>query len=771
MAVTAGTYVILAAGNTGIALDLIGAWDTNGNRVRTYSRTDSDAQLVRLIPEGDNWYVQFILTGKNLDRKGNGTSNGTAVQQWSAGLPAAQTWRFVEDGNTVTYGGESYPSYKIKHPTLEMSLDIKAGKAVSGSELHIWKTASTDSQRWILVPQNAVADGTYQLFTALKTNMVVGVSGSSTALNANVCVDANNGGNNQAFVVSTDETSGLSAIASPITGYVLNSRGAASTAGTKIIMWEKNNTPAQQWVIEPEDTTATFNGQTMALYHLRLKLGENMVADVANGGTSLTTKNNLTLRKFNASKAQLFGFVPSEYLASDLPVPSSLGISLSPTGESCESSVPSADGAYTVYPRFECAGEKYQLRYRSRSRAADMDSSDMGEWGEWQSIFDGASANSGWGDAWGENCVPTRSGNTNWADAITGELSASETDLIEYQYEVRRFAAQWGKLSAPAHGNSAIYGFKVGVAPTADITGLTITSEGVMVSFASSLPRSGNTVKVSCEGLFGEASASALKAEDSITVPYDRLLGAPEEGSEYTVALTLTTVDGVSVSTTGTVSATIGSGHSTALDYSCNVNGAQLDMALSGGGTVYLEVVRGHGNRLVPFETDESGRATVIPPLNTPYKLWLVKPSASDDSAWATKVLHMDAIEDDAYHITSTDGTKDITVELNEGKPPVFEPSYSRDITFATTTGRERNIATMGTTTAAKWSLTGVFYGTYNGTLLEHDRAFDTAAHMGFCIFRSPTTFWAQAAIASSSIDMSETNIHEASFSFTEVEL
>lgn len=777
MAVEAGTYVIVSATKPTLALDLYGAWDTSGNRLQLYARHDGDAQQVRLLPYGENWYMQFILTGKCIDRRGAGTTNGTEIIQWDKNTGQAQNWRFVEDGNTVTVGGVEYPSYTIMHPTLEMALAVN-GSIASGSKLQLYSANGADSQRWVLIPQNPIPDGTYKVFTPLKTTMMLDVASGSTAKGANVQIYSDNDTNAQKWVVTTDKTTGISKIANPVTGYVLDDYNASTDVGANIIMWEYHGGQGQQWVIDPDESrTVTINGEPVGLYRLLMKLGTNRAADVANGGTSLGT--NVRLWSLNNSLAQVWGFIPSEYLADDLPVPSSLSVSLMPLGGGArkgninnnDTVVSFPAGSYSVYPRFNSAGDKFQLRYRTRERTSDMDNADLGEWSAWKSIFDGSSSNNGWGDIWSENCKPIQHNNTNWAKALSGTLSTTETDLIEYQYEVRRFVSKWGKANGAAHGNSATTSFKVAIEPAISDISLTMTPAGLAVSYTSSLPRSENTIKVSCPELFEDHSETAALASDSIVIPYDELLTIPEDGSTYTVELSLTTVDGATSAIRYPASVSYDSEHGTGVDYSFGVNGAAVDFTLDGTGVVYLEVVRGHGNRLIPFETDENGKVTIIPPLNTPYTLYVVKGEVTGGGAWATKVLHMGAIETNAYHITSLDGTNDVTIELNEGEPPTFEPSYARDLSFATTTGRERNVATMGTTTVAKWNLAGVFYGTYNGTLLEYDKAFDIAAHMGFCIFRAPNTFWAQAAITASSYNMSRVNVHSASFSFKEIEI
>lgn len=844
MAIETGTYVVLSAASTGLALDVTGGSDSNnGKRVQLWTRLDNDAQLVRLIPTGSNWYLQFILSGKQLTRasetcyiaisRGNirylsqvsgntyrcnydkvythssmdvnassrngyltlgqtveissttssggylyGTftsigsnDNSATIVQWDASSSGTQNWKIVADGKTVTVGGVEYPTYIVRHPSVERALDISGASYAAGTQLQLWDINGSDAQRWVFVPQNPIPDGTYEICPYVNNKNSISISGGSTALGAAGCMWARSDYNYQKWVVETD-SNGITKIKDVRNGNLLEVKDAKAYNNATVQVYKENNNEAQWWVIEPATASGEVNDQASPYYRIHVKLDVGFVMDNTGGGTTNGTSLTVWTQDNSYPYNQLWRFEPTEYLADDLPVPSNLGASLTLGGASAGSVISlEDDSSFTLYPRFDCSGTAYQMRYRFRTRTYDMDEADDGEFSEWLSIFDGSAANDGWGDIQTANCEVTQSGNTNWANSFAGTVSTTATDLVEYQYEVRRYATSWGKAKAAAHGNSATGSFRVVVTPVVSVTGLTMTPAGLAVTYESSFPRGGNTVVLSCPELFSDYTVSAVLASDSVVVPYDELITTPDDGSSYEVSVALTTVDGGTGSSSNTLSVSYDSNHGTSADYGYTVNGANVEFDIGGSGVVYLEVKRGHGDRLVPFETDTNGKVTIIPPLNTAYRLYIVKGEVTGGGSWATKVLDMSAIETNAYHITSLDGTKDVAIELNEGEPPAFEPSYARDLSFATTTGRERNVAAMGTTTVATWNLAGVFYGTYNGTLLEHDKAFDIAAHMGFCIFRAPNTFWAQAAITASSYDMSRVNVHSASFSFKEIEI
>lgn len=845
MAVEAGTYVILSAASTGLALDVSGNSDsTNGRRVQLWTRFDNDAQLVRFIPTGSNWYIQFLLSGKQLTRTsdtnyvairktnnsvtymsnvggntyrnnydklwvhssadsaassrigyltlgqtvtitstvtaggivygvyttGTGTENQTKIVQWDSSSNGSQNWQVVADGKTVTVGGTAYPTYVIRHPSITRALDITNGSYTAGNFLQLCDINGSDAQRWALIPQNPIPDGTYEICPYVNNKNCIDVAGESTAIGANAWLWSRLDQNNQKWVVSTD-SDGISTITDNRTGYVLDVQNGKAYNGANVQVYSSNGSDAQKWVIDPATITNEVNDQTSPYYRIHAKLDTGYVMDNNGGGTANGTNLIIWAHDPN-SYNQLFRFEPTEYLASDLPVPSSLGVSLTDGGDNQGSVISLADDSdYSVYPRFNCAGTAYQMRYRYRARSFDMDSADAGEYGAWQSVLDGSSSNDGWGDIQTANCEVTQSGNVNWAKAFTGTVSTTATDLVEYQYEVRRYATTWGKAGGAAHGNSATGSFKVVITPTVTITGLTMTPTGLAVSYESTFPRGENTITLSCPALFEDYTLTNALAADSVVVPYDMLLSVPSEGDSYTVTLALTTLDGGEGNITSAHTVSYDSEHGTGIDVECKVENSLNTMTVDGESVVYLEVERGHGNRLVPFTSDANGKVTIIPPLNKAYKVYVVKGKVTGGDSWATKVMTFPAIADSAYHITALDASHDVTIELGEGQPPTFTPSYARDITFATTTGRERNVAAMGTTTVATWPLNGVMYETFNGPIVDHDAAFDIAAHMGFCVFRAPNGFWAQAAITAASNDMTRDNVHTASFSFKEIEV
>lgn len=765
MAIEPGTYVLVSGKNSNYALDVKNGSEKNGSACQLYTRNDTDAQLLRVIPVDNCYRLQFILNGKCLDRASNGTTNGTAVQVYDVNGTAAQKWRIVDSGSTGSISGTSYVKYILKHPTLDMALDVASGTMANGTKLQLYEANNTDAQNWMLVPQNPVANGTYEMVTALSSTMRVDVKSGSTAQGANVQLYSRNDTNAQKWVVSTD-SNGISTIKSAETGYALDVQSGSTKDGANVQVYAANGTEAQQWVIEPSSTSGERNGQPSAYYRVHVVSGKGRVLDVASGKTALNT--NIQVYSANGTKAQLFEFVPTESLADDLPVPSSLGISKASLGASSGTAATFAYGSVAVYPRFACSGSTYQMRYRTRTRTAKQDNSDRSSWSAWASIADGSTSNSGWGDIQDYNCEVAQKGGVNWAKALTGTLSSGGTDLVEWQYEVRRFAETWGKANGCAHGNSATATVKAAVKPNVSGISAAMTTEGIAVTYTSDFIRSGNTVTVSAPGLFSAAKSTAMPYSGTVVVPYGNLTTVPDEGDTYAVTVQVTTCDGGIGSTTSRTAVSYDAQHGTTVTAKATVDGT-LATIKTDATAVYLRIERGHGDRLVECPVS-NGSVTIAPPLGVPYLVFVMKGSTS--GAWASTALKMDAVNDGCYHITATDCSSDLRVKVKEGERPDFSVSYERDMSLNSTTGREREVVGLGTTVSASWNLGGTLVDKMDGAALDAlDSQFDTAAHMGKCIFRSPHGFWAQAAIKSASIDFQRPDYHDVDFSFEEVQI
>jgi hypothetical protein len=136
------------------------------------------------------WYSLVNQTSsKCVDRRANGTANGTAVQQYTCNGGYAQQWQFQP-----TSGGY----YRLNARTSPTQvLDVGGGSGATGDNapVHLWQYLSGTNQQWL--PQS-MGNGYYRLI-ARHSGKCLDVPGSSTADSIQLIQYACNGTGAQSF--------------------------------------------------------------------------------------------------------------------------------------------------------------------------------------------------------------------------------------------------------------------------------------------------------------------------------------------------------------------------------------------------------------------------------------------------------------------------------------------------------------------------------------------------------------------------------------------
>lgn len=135
--------------------------------------------------------------------------------------------------------------------------------------------------------------GTYVITSKLKNNMVLDISGGSTASQANLQLYQSNGTGAQKFSVS-HVSNGWYRIQNVNSGKFLDVSGGSSASQTNVWQYDWNGTAAQLWQL-------IWNGNS---YYLRNMLG--CYLDVSGGNTGNGT--NIWVYSFNGTNSQKFTF-------------------------------------------------------------------------------------------------------------------------------------------------------------------------------------------------------------------------------------------------------------------------------------------------------------------------------------------------------------------------------------------------------------------------------------------------------------------------------
>lgn len=149
--------------------------------------------------------------------------------------------------------------------------------------------------------------GNYYIVPAVATDKVLDVSGGSLRDGANIQIYTLNRTDAQVFQLSYRKN-GTAQIASRLVGKCVDVADGSLVSGTNVQMYTDNDTRAQQWTIT-EKSTVTISGTSYKTYELAVQ-GTSLCMDVYGAATSAGT--NVWIYTRNNSNAQRWAFVPVE---------------------------------------------------------------------------------------------------------------------------------------------------------------------------------------------------------------------------------------------------------------------------------------------------------------------------------------------------------------------------------------------------------------------------------------------------------------------------
>lgn len=164
--IPSGTYEIVSALDTGLALDVRGGSTANGTPIQVYTRNDGESQRFLLkATSDDNGLVNIIpyvtaSGSKKVDASGNGTVDATAkgasVQLWESTGSHNQNWLMVRNG-TVERNGVDYPAYAFRceasKGTDNLQMDVYNANREKSTKVIVWPASSDKNQAWDLIPK------------------------------------------------------------------------------------------------------------------------------------------------------------------------------------------------------------------------------------------------------------------------------------------------------------------------------------------------------------------------------------------------------------------------------------------------------------------------------------------------------------------------------------------------------------------------------------------------------------------------------------------
>jgi Ricin-type beta-trefoil lectin domain-like/Glycosyl hydrolase family 12 len=124
-----------------------------------------------------------------LDAVGQGTANGTQIDQWPYSGQNNQRWTVTSLGNN---------QYKIIGVQSGRSLDVSGSSSANGTKVELWDYSGSNNQKYTFT---ATSGGYYRITPANATGSCIEVAGSSTGNGALVDLWTYGGGNNQQWIL------------------------------------------------------------------------------------------------------------------------------------------------------------------------------------------------------------------------------------------------------------------------------------------------------------------------------------------------------------------------------------------------------------------------------------------------------------------------------------------------------------------------------------------------------------------------------------------
>lgn len=284
--VKTGYYNIFPGSNNGLQMTVAGKSGAAGANIQVSAKVNDGAQSFCMEKQSDGWYMlKNVNSGKYLDVANGNPGAGINLQQYQKNSSNAQKFKLYDAGN-----GQYYIQSKLG---TFVEADVRNGgniymNRISGQPLQKWRLQSVTPERAAV----NIANGNYNLFSALGGNKVIDIANGSKASGGNVQIFDWNGTAAQNFYIHR-ESDGWYTIKNNNSQLYLDVRNGKAAAGANLWQYKGNGSDAQKFKFYDVGNGKVF---------IKSKLGT--VIDVANGQRA--NGANVQLYSYNATNAQLW---------------------------------------------------------------------------------------------------------------------------------------------------------------------------------------------------------------------------------------------------------------------------------------------------------------------------------------------------------------------------------------------------------------------------------------------------------------------------------
>ncbi|MGM9948323.1 RICIN domain-containing protein [Floccifex sp.] len=299
---TDGTYEIQSALNSSYVLDVTSGSLNNGANVQLYQSNCTEAQGWK-VSHDSKGYVTFtnVKSGKVLDVNGGKAAKSANIQQYTSQNIADQKWIVIKDENSYQIVSALDSGY---------CLDLASAKVANSSNIQLYESNGTKAQRWTFekfaskqeklddlasANKDVLADGTYEIQSALNSSYVLDVTSGSLNNGANIQLYQSNCTEAQGWKVSHD-SKGYVTFTNVKSGKVLDVSGGVAGNSKNIQQYTSQNTVDQKWIVIKDGNS----------YQIVSALDSNYCIDLYSA--KVVNSSNIQLYQSNGTKAQRWIF-------------------------------------------------------------------------------------------------------------------------------------------------------------------------------------------------------------------------------------------------------------------------------------------------------------------------------------------------------------------------------------------------------------------------------------------------------------------------------
>lgn len=239
-----GRYQICSALDNSSVISISGASTDDEANVLLYANERHDNQYFDFEYLGDGYYkITAKHSGKVLDVYWEKMEAGANVQQYYWNNGDNQQW-------VVKDAGDGY--FYIISKANSLYMDVYGGVASNDVNIDTYTGHGGTSEKWKLIPagEQSVADGKYQICTALDDSSVISISEASKDACANALLYANENHKNQVFNFEY-QGDGYYKITARHSGMVLDVYNSEQLSGANVEQYPWKNSDNQKWVVKP----------------------------------------------------------------------------------------------------------------------------------------------------------------------------------------------------------------------------------------------------------------------------------------------------------------------------------------------------------------------------------------------------------------------------------------------------------------------------------------------------------------------------------------